>query len=124
MSIPTPLSEKEIKDIYEGGHMMEAITIYGWDRIVTTLVAYNVLKKRDMTWGLDDKVYKACPLCGRPKPIKHPWNEPEAIAEHRASPEVIMVCKTCGRDMTTWARKGDGACTYCYGDTMPASTER
>ena len=45
--MPTPaiLTEEEIKDIYEGGHMMEAIAIYGWDRIVTTLVALNVARK-------------------------------------------------------------------------------
>ena len=45
MPIPAILSEEEIKSIYEGGHMNEAIAIYGWDRIVTTLVALNVARK-------------------------------------------------------------------------------
>jgi hypothetical protein len=153
MPIPALLSDEEIRDIYEGGHAQEAIAIYGWDRIITTLVAYNVLRKRIQDPGeMDWKVYKSCPLCKRPGPTtQHPWNSPEAIAadaksaalaaerakglvpgvvpgswleetiaEHRESPRIIMVCKHCGRDQATWARTGDGACSYCYGEKTPA----
>jgi hypothetical protein len=45
MTIPKLLTEDEIKSIYEGTHM-EAVGVYGWDRIVTTLVAFNVLRKK------------------------------------------------------------------------------
>lgn len=45
MAIPALLTEDEIKDIYEG-HAGEVVAIYGWDRIVTTLVAYNVARKK------------------------------------------------------------------------------
>jgi hypothetical protein len=70
MSIPALLSEKEIKDIYENpGPPMEALVVYGWARIVTTLVAYNVLRKRIQDPGeMDWTVYKSCPLCKRPGP--------------------------------------------------------
>lgn len=46
MSIPELLTEAEIRDIYENGRPAEAIAIYGWDRIVTTLAGFNVLRKR------------------------------------------------------------------------------
>jgi hypothetical protein len=46
MAIPELLTEAEIKDIYEDGNCQEALVVYGWGRIVTTLVAYNVLRKK------------------------------------------------------------------------------
>lgn len=47
MSIPEPLTEAEVRSLYEGGGpIMETIVVFGWQRIVTTLVLANVLRQR------------------------------------------------------------------------------
>ena len=42
---PKPLSEEEIKQVYECS-VSEACAVFGWDRILATLVLCNVLRKR------------------------------------------------------------------------------
>ncbi len=42
-----PLTEAEVRDLVENrGPVMEGIVVYGWDRILTTLVLANVVRKR------------------------------------------------------------------------------
>lgn len=44
---PEPLTRAEIIEIYESrGPVSESVAVYGWDRIVTTLVMCNVLRNK------------------------------------------------------------------------------